>query len=192
MRTAEEALSRLCDAASGVSAHYLISERGRIWQLVDEEARAWHAGQGAWGGLTDLNSRSIGIELANDGGQPFGELQMIALETLLAGILARWQVAPERVIGHSDMALGRKVDPGPRFDWRRLARRGLSVWPEAGTSGDFEADARRAGYRWNEGQEDDLLAAFRMRFRPHAHCPRDDTDGGLVADLAARWPAAET
>jgi N-acetylmuramoyl-L-alanine amidase len=130
MESCAAALARLCDPAAEVSAHWLIAEDGRVMALVPEEMRAWHAGAGAWGGVGDVNSRSIGIELANDGAQPFGAPQMAALERLLAGIMARWQVRPERVIGHSDMAPERKRDPGPRFDWRALARAGLSVWPE--------------------------------------------------------------
>ncbi|SFE01382.1 N-acetylmuramoyl-L-alanine amidase [Roseivivax sediminis] len=190
MRSCDAALHTLCDTQREVSAHYLISEAGRVWQLVDESRRAWHAGVGAWGRVTDVNSRSIGIELANNGAQPFAEPQMIALETLLEGILARWSIPTERVLGHSDVAIGRKIDPGPRFDWRRLARRGLAVWPEPGRPGDLAADARRAGYVWSDGQDGALLQALRMRLRPWAQGPEDDTDRALVASLAARWPAA--
>ena len=191
MDSAERARDWLCDPAAQVSAHYVICPRGRVWQLVDEAERAWHAGAGAWGAVTDVNSRSIGIELANTGTQPFAEPQMAALEALLRGIVDRWSVRPERVIGHSDMALGRKIDPGARFDWLRLARLGLAVWPGMGGSGDFLTNARRFGYAPAEAQEDRVLPAFRLRFRPWATGPLDDVDRALIADLAARYPVAQ-
>lgn len=188
MPGAEGARDWLCNPDSGVSAHYVIGRRGEAWQLVDDAMRAWHAGAGQWGAITDVNSRSIGIELANDGAEPFPEPMMAALETLLADLFARWEIAPERVIGHSDMALGRKVDPGPRFDWRRLARLGLSVWPDGAAPGAFHEDAMRFGYRAGEGQEETLLVAFRARFRPGATGALDDTDRALMAGLARDWP----
>src|SRR5690606_7384698 len=98
--------------------------------LVPEDRRAWHAGAGSSPGREDVNSRSIGIELANPGDRPFPEPPMAALETLLAEIMARWSISPRDVIAHSDLAPGRKIDPGPRFDWRRLALQGLAIWPE--------------------------------------------------------------
>jgi N-acetylmuramoyl-L-alanine amidase len=116
------ALARLCDPQAQVSAHYLISEAGEVFALVDEAMRAWHAGAGGWGAVRDVNSRSLGIELANTGTAPFPEAQMAALESLLAGIMARWSVPPERVIGHADMAPERKHDPGPVV---RLAQAGV-------------------------------------------------------------------
>jgi N-acetylmuramoyl-L-alanine amidase len=188
MPSAAEARDRLCDPAAEVSAHWLVDRDGRTEQLVDEAARAWHAGAGAWGGAGDVNSRSIGIELQNGGAEPFSEPQMAALERLLAGILSRWSIPPQGVIGHSDMAPDRKGDPGARFDWRRLALAGLSVWPRAAAPGDparFAADARRFGYP--EAPPDRLLAAFRLRFRPWAAGPLDATDAALAADLAARF-----
>ena len=191
MQTPEAALTRLCTPEAEVSAHYLIAEDGRTWQLVDEQMRAWHAGAGQWGAITDMNSRSVGIELANDGASPFPEPQMAVLEALLPDIMQRWDIAPERVIGHSDMAVGRKIDPGPRFDWRRLALSGLAVWPEAGRPGEFEADARRAGFAWAEGQEEALLNAVRLRLRPWGDGPLSDADRAAIAGLAARYPAAE-
>jgi hypothetical protein len=115
----------LCDPAREVSCHWLIARDGTVKALVDEDRRAWHAGAGSWGGREDVNSRSIGIELDNDGASPFAAPLMDALEELLGGILARWDIPPLGVIGHSDMAPGRKRDPGPRFDWQRLARGGL-------------------------------------------------------------------
>jgi N-acetylmuramoyl-L-alanine amidase len=148
MTSCAAALERLCDPCAEVSAHYLISEGGEVLALVPEALRAWHAGAGEWGGVSDVNSRSVGIELANGGAEPFAARQMAALEGLLAGVMARWDIRPERVIGHSDMAPARKGDPGARFDWRRLARGGLSVWPEAGEAepGGFVAAARAFGY----------------------------------------------
>ena len=186
METAEDALERLCDPAHEVSAHYLIAGTGHIWQMVEEDQRAWHAGAGEWGGVCDVNSRSIGIELANCGDHPFAEPQMAALEELLQGIMLRWRVPPERVIAHSDMAIGRKIDPGPKFDWRRLALAGLSVWPEPGKPGDFMADAMRFGYARDNA--DLILAAFRLRFRPGFTGVEDDIDRSIIHDLAKRFP----
>ena len=189
MESGAAALERLCDPSAEVSAHYLIDEDGGVLQLVDEELRAWHAGAGAWGSVSDVNSRSVGIELVNDGASAFPEAQMAALEDLLAGVCARWQVPPERVIGHSDCAPARKVDPGPLFDWRRLAETGLSIWPEAAEPGDFLKDAARFGYR---GEAAEVLRAFRLRFRPEAAGDAggpEELDARLMADLARRWPA---
>ena len=189
MDSCEAALARLCDPAAEVSAHYLIGERGEVWELVAEEKRAWHAGAGSWGGIGDVNSRSIGFELANTAAHPFPDAQMAALEALLQDVMARWSIAPERVIAHSDMAPERKSDPGPRFDWRRLAMRGLSVWPEAGATAqaDFHASATGFGYP-ADADGDAVLRAFRMRFRPWASGPPDATDAVLAADLAQRFP----
>ena len=185
MPTARASLDRLCDPAAEVSAHYLVGEDGTVLRLVPEDMRAWHAGAGEWKGTGDVNSRSIGIELQNDGVSPFTEPQMAALERLLGGVLERWSIPPEGVIAHSDMAPNRKSDPGPRFDWRRLVLWGLSVWPDRSEPGDFGADARSFGYP--DVAEDMLLTAFRLRFRPWASGPVDDDDRALMAGLAARW-----
>ncbi|WP_234822452.1 N-acetylmuramoyl-L-alanine amidase [Palleronia aestuarii] len=197
METAEAALARLCDPCAEVSAHWLIDERGVLVRLVAEPDRAWHAGAGAWGGVTDVNSRSIGIELANRAGTPFPAPQMASLEQLLDGIMARWDVPPERVIGHSDCAPGRKIDPGPKFDWARLAFGGRAIsvplrgGGDAGDCAAFVAAMRVAGYT---GSDDPalLLAALRLRHRPWAGGPRDGTDMALARDLARRFPVDRT
>lgn len=181
MPSCAAALERLCDPGAEVSAHYLIDGDGTVLSLVDEAARAWHAGAGEWGGAGDVNSRSIGIELANTGREPFAEAQMAALERLLAAMLERHGLRPEAVIGHSDMAPDRKGDPGPRFDWKRLAMQGLSVWPDLGEPGDFLADLRAFGYP--EAPPETLLTAFRLRFRPGIQGPMDDRDRALAAGL---------
>ncbi|OYX26738.1 MAG: N-acetylmuramoyl-L-alanine amidase [Rhodobacterales bacterium 32-66-7] len=211
MATCAEALARLCDPEAEVSAHYLIDRDGTVLSLVDEDARAWHAGAGSWRGGGDLNSRSIGIELVNSGTEPFAQPQMVALEGLLPGILGRWGIPPVGVIAHSDLAPDRKSDPGPRFDWQRLARLGLSVWPEGalylplapppqpsptggeggtlpptvGPATGFLADLRAFGYP--DLPLEPLLNAFRLRFRPWASGPLDATDAVLAADLARRF-----
>ena len=192
MDSAARACDWLCDPAAQVSAHYVIAADGALVRLVPEEARAWHAGAGSWGSVADVNSRSIGIELDNPGDRPFPAAQMAALADLLAGILRRWAIPPERVIGHSDMAPGRKIDPGPLFDWPGLARQGLSVWPEPADGGAvsparFRALARRFGYTADVADEV-LLAAVRLRFRPGATGPLESRDMDLIADLAARFP----
>jgi N-acetylmuramoyl-L-alanine amidase len=195
MPTCAAALDRLCDPEAEVSAHYLIDGDGTVLSLVEEAARAWHAGAGEWCGAGDVNSRSIGIELANTGREPFSEPQMAALERLLADVLGRHGLGPEAVIAHSDMAPERKGDPGPRFDWRRLAVQGLAVWPESAAlavphsttdvasvdSRSFLADLRAFGYP--EAAPDALLTAFRLRFRPWAKGPLDATDCALAAGL---------
>ncbi len=184
MATCAEARARLCDPQVEVSAHWLISESGRAEALVDEAARAWHAGAGEWAGLSDINSHSIGIELANTGSQPFPEPQMAALEVLLAGIMARWSIPPHRIIAHSDMAPARKGDPGRRFDWRRLALQGLSVWPDApGDAARSLADSLDAiGYP--AAPPEARLAAFRLRFHPMAQGPETRADRALADAVA--------
>ena len=198
MESCDAALARLCDPLAEVSAHYLISETGEVLPLVAEDMRAWHAGAGQWQGFGDINSRSIGIELANTGAQPFANGQMLGLECLLGDVMVRWKMGPAAVIAHSDMAPGRKSDPGARFDWCRLALGGLSVWPQNTKPGrpklcapdDFIADARRFGYP--DVSADIVLAAFRLRFRPWAKGPLDTVDAELIADLADRFGVDET
>jgi N-acetylmuramoyl-L-alanine amidase len=207
MESAEAALDRLCDPGAEVSAHYVIGERGAVWSLVPEAARAWHAGAGAWGAVGDVNSHSIGIELVNPGplrgSPPFPEPQMAALEALLGEIMARWDIPPARVIGHSDMAPGRKGDPGPKFDWRRLARSGRAIFaggrdegraPRDGAraSADFALHAGALGYHPPaEGGWPVVLAAFRLRFRPWAEGPLSEDDLALAADLARCHPCVD-
>ncbi len=189
MADAEAARARLCDPLAEVSAHWLLHEDGRAEVLVPEERRAWHAGGGGWQGLADINSRSIGVEIVNPGTRPYPEAQMAALEALLRGIMARWRIGPEAVIGHSDMAPERKDDPGPRFDWRRLARQGLVLWPEgAGDATRPLADSLDAiGYPVCDAAA--RLRAFRLRFRPWGEGPETAEDRA-TADAAAQAFAA--
>ncbi len=187
MTSAFAAADWLCHPDSGVSAHYVLGADGTLRQLVAEADRAWHAGAGAWGDVSDVNSRSIGIELDNDGVSAFPDRQITALIDLLRGICARWRIPPARVIGHSDLAPGRKIDPGPLFPWDRLGAEGLAVRPEPGEEGDLIADLRAAGYT-AEVDEETLLAAFRLRHRPGATGPADATDRALARALARAHP----
>lgn len=194
MGSAEAACRTLCNPDNEVSAHYLISERGEVMSMVAEELRAWHGGAGRWGDVVDVNSRSIGIELANDGYSPFSNPLMESLTELVRGIMARWQIPAERVIGHSDMSPGRKIDPGLRFDWRRLALEGLSVWPVVGQGAaldQFGALMARFGYTATD-DADLLLDCFRRRFRPHGIGPLDALDMAMIADLAQRFPVDQS
>lgn len=187
MASCAEARARLCDPAAEVSAHYLIAATGEVMALVPETARAWHAGAGAWAGRGDVNSHSIGIELDNPGDRPFPEPQMAALERLLEDLMRRHAIPPAGVIAHSDMAPDRKRDPGPRFDWRRLALGGLSVWPDRGGDADAPLAASLRAFGYPDASPDALLPAFRLRFRPWAAGPEDATDRALAADLARRF-----
>lgn len=172
MQSAEAALARLCDPAAKVSAHYLIEEDGTVWQLVDEARRAWHAGLGFWAGATDINARSIGIELQNPGHEfgyrTFPEPQMRALIELARGILQRHPIPASRVLGHSDTAPTRKDDPGELFDWRRLAQNGIGLWPDDGpaAAGDWQALMAQYGYDMRDPEA--ALRAFRRHFEPEA------------------------
>jgi N-acetylmuramoyl-L-alanine amidase len=181
MDSAEAALDRLCDELAEVSAHYLIDEQGDITQLVAEENRAWHAGRASWRGQSDVNGRSIGIELVNPGHEfgyrLFPQAQIEALAELAAAILARWPIPARNVVGHSDVAPLRKQDPGELFPWRRLASSGIGLWPlPAEPGGDLAANLRRYGYGWEADSDLPLvLTAFQRHFRP------EKCDG--VADL---------
>lgn len=211
MTDCASALDRLCDPAAEVSAHYVVDLDGQVFALVPEEARAWHAGVAGWGGVTDVNSHSIGIEVVNPGHElgypPFPEPQMAALERLLRRILAHHAIAAERVVGHGCVSPGRKRDPGEKFDWRRLALAGLSIWldPDDATDADafpepdaFREAARRFGYPIaSEAGWDSALcavwASFAMRFRPvDAARGAPPSLSGLrhLQRLAERWPAA--
>lgn len=182
MADAASARARLCDPASEVGAHWLIDACGTAEQLVCETRRAWHAGAGSWRAEADVNSRSIGIELANPGDRPFAAPQIRALETLLTAIMARWSIGPAGVIAHSDLAPGRKADPGPRFDWEGLARQGLALFARPrpdDPAPPLAANLDALGYPDHPAR----LAAFRLRHRPWATGPESDTDRRTAARL---------
>lgn len=132
MPSTQAALNWLCTPQSEVSSHYLVDDEGEIIQLVPEARRAWHAGLSAWKGERDLNSASIGIEIANpghDGGcPPFAEVQITAVIMLCQDLRRRHSIANERVLAHSDVAPQRKRDPGEHFPWERLATAGVGHW----------------------------------------------------------------
>jgi N-acetylmuramoyl-L-alanine amidase len=134
MTSAQAALARLTDPAAEVSAHYLVEEDGRIFALVPEARRAWHAGVSFWRGERDINAVSVGVEIVNPGHEfgyrPFPDVQIDAVIALLADIRSRWTIPHARILGHSDVAPSRKTDPGEFFPWRRLALEGHGLWVE--------------------------------------------------------------
>ena len=132
-RSAQESLDtlRTANRLGRVSAHYLIGDDGRIYQLVDDSARAWHAGGGRWGTITELNSATIGIEMDNEVGEAYTDAQITALLRLLDDLTTRWSIPKTQVIGHSDLAPTRKRDPGSLFPWDRLAASGYGLWPQS-------------------------------------------------------------
>ena len=131
-KSVKQSLDTLRSANSGgkVSSHYLIGDDGHIYQLVDDSKRAWHAGGGSWGGITDLNATSIGIEIDNERGEPYTDAQIASLIRLLDDLCTRLNIPRTQVIGHSDLAPTRKVDPGARFPWKTLADAGFGHWPQ--------------------------------------------------------------
>lgn len=133
MKTTEEAVQRLCDAEAKVSAHYVVGENGEIYQLVNETDRAWHAGESHWRGSAQINARSIGIEIANRGHShdypDFPDAQIVAVIALCKDIIERYNIPERNVVGHSDIAFLRKMDPGEKFPWAKLARAGVGVFP---------------------------------------------------------------
>ncbi|MFO1152958.1 MAG: N-acetylmuramoyl-L-alanine amidase [Rhodospirillales bacterium] len=192
METAEAALARLIDPSAKVSAHYLIDEAGGVTHLVDERWRAWHAGQSFWRGVTDVNARSIGIELVNPGHEfgyrPFPQLQMAALTELAGDILTRHPIPARNVVGHSDVAPRRKMDPGELLDWRRLAETGIGLWPEhphseTPTPSPMDMTAclpSLAAIGYETIDPPATLRAFQRRYRPAC------IDGRLDGDTARR------
>jgi N-acetylmuramoyl-L-alanine amidase len=161
---------RSANAQGPVSAHYLVGKDGHVYQLVSESRRAWHAGGGSWGNVTDLNSASIGIELDNDGHSDFPDAQIHALVSLLREVCDRQGIPYRQVIAHADLAPARKTDPGVRFPWQQLAQAGFGRWPTPETMrlpvpAGFDAwlALRALGYRMNTPQA--ALRAFRLHFR---------------------------
>ena len=196
----QDALARLCDRAAGVSAHYLVDEAGQVYSLVAEEARAWHAGEAAWAGQSDINSRAVGIELANPGHdlgyRDFPGAQIDSLVTLAQGIVARHPIPAARVLGHSDVAPYRKLDPGERFPWDRLAAAGIGLCPPPDLSPQdpvpsmtaFADGLARFGYPMGDGADPARtfgpITAFRRHFRPDRLTgPLDGIDGARLAWL---------
>ena len=182
MRTVEEAIGRLRDPASRVSAHYVVEEDGLVWRLVPEGRRAWHAGVSHWRGRESLNGRSIGVEVVNPGHEwgyrPFPALQMAAVCDLCLEIIARHPIDARDVVAHSDVSPDRKQDPGELFDWEGLAANGVGLWPRAAvaeaacaTDHTPDAEARVTAFLAAIGYRADLpapvlLAAFQRRWRP--------------------------
>ena len=175
MRSAQDAIDRLRDPAAKVSSHYVVEEDGRIWHLVPEHRRAFHAGVSHWRGHDGLNGRSVGIEIVNPGHEwgyrPFPALQMAAVCDLCLAIQARHPIDPRHVVGHSDIAPDRKTDPGELFDWPGLARNGVGLWPaeEADAppeSIDITGMLRAIGYPVPDLAT--TIRAFQRRWRPDA------------------------
>lgn len=198
-----------------VSSHYLISDRpATVYQLVDESRRAWHAGDSAWQKDTQLNFSSVGIELVNAGyvdtpegrlWHPYPEQQITLLIELLKQIAARHRIAPEHILGHSDIAPGRKVDPGPLFPWVRLAQAGLIRWPDpvtverlkpafAATLPDaawFQRKLRQHGFalaatgQWDDASRN-ALSAFQMKYRPLRFDGMPDVESAAMLQALAQ------
>ena len=165
-----------------VSSHYLLDRDGRLLQLVPDHLAAWHAGAGRWGTIDDLNQASIGIEIVNTGSEPFPDAQINALIALLGDLTARHGIAPTKVIGHADMAPGRKIDPGKFFPWKALADAGYGLWPEGELVDpppgfDPWMALRVIGYPIYNPRA--ALHSFRLHFRG-----MDDGDRGTNADDA--------
>jgi len=190
MKPVETALDRLTDEEAGVSAHYLISEEGEVMQLVSEEKRAWHAGASYWRGTKDVNSASIGIELDHPGHaggyRGFEDAQFEALLPLVARIVEKYDIPRANVVGHSDVAPLRKIDPGELFPWDRLARYGLCLERPAKleqvdpfhNEGAFILALERFGYDITEGRK--AIEAFERRWRPEKIEGKPDAQLGAI------------
>lgn len=168
----DTALATLTNRQRKVSAHYLISRDGDILQLVDEQHRAWHAGRSWWGGTTDLNSSSIGIELDNTGMEPFSEPMIAALISLLDDLRQRYRIPSANVLGHGDIAPRRKVDPSPLFPWSRLAERGHGLWcntalPDMPMPERFDPDWGLQSLGYDITSVTAVRSAFRRHFLGH-------------------------
>jgi len=178
--TVEQAIRTLTDPAREVSAHYLVGRDGIIYQLVDERARAWHAGKSQWGSDTDLNSSSLGIELDNNGREPFSEAQITALLALLDDIKRRYDIPTSNFLGHSDIAPERKIDPSRYFPWKTLSERGFGLWcdspsVELPTSFDTAEALQALGY--DVSNMEAAIRAFKFHFVGDDSSPQLNDDG---------------
>ncbi len=210
MRSCGDALNRMCDEASKVSAHYMIDEDGLIYQMVSEDMRAWHAGVSFWNELRDLNSASIGVELVNPGHdhgyRAFPSVQLDAFALLAGEIMERHGIEQKNVLGHSDVAPGRKTDPGELFPWKDMAARGIGVWPHDAAPmngvpdiGTALAHLSAIGYAVPLSTDlgadildpqtaaADVICAFQRHYRPSIVDGALDLEtGGLIAAIADR------
>jgi N-acetylmuramoyl-L-alanine amidase len=159
MKTGEEAIARLRDPEARVSSHYVVEEDGRVFRLVAEERRAWHAGVSYWRGRRNVNGDSIGVEIVNPGHEwgyrAFPEAQVAAVIELVADIRTRWEIEDRDIVGHADVAPARKEDPGELFPWKRLAQAGHGLWAEA---------AAAPGQPIGEGEEGAAVFALQAGF----------------------------
>lgn len=183
MVSAQAALERMSDPEAEVSAHYMIEEDGTVWSLVEEESRAWHAGMAYWRGDTNINARSIGIELVNPGHEfgyaAFGFPQMESAIKLATEILSRHDIPARNVVGHSDVAPTRKSDPGEYFNWQVLASQGIGLWPQAADHLEMDRPAlaealTQIGYDVSDFPA--ALKAFQRHFRPSRVTGRVDAE----------------
>ncbi len=194
-KSVQQSLHTLRTANSGgpVSAHYLIGADGHRYQLVADERRAWHAGAGRWGTITDLNSASIGIELDNDGRSPFSAAQIESLIVLLRDLTTRLNIPPRQVIGHADLAPTRKQDPSRFFPWQQLAEAGFGVWPRAADGAapeGFDAWNALARFGYPLDNREATVAAFHRRFRGRDDLPKtlDAEDARILHSLLLQTP----
>ncbi|MDO8932561.1 MAG: N-acetylmuramoyl-L-alanine amidase [Rhodocyclaceae bacterium] len=184
--TLEEALGTLTSPQRKVSAHYLIGRDGRVVQLVEENARAWHAGKSWWGGHTDINSASLGIELDNNGYEAFADAQIDALLALLADIRQRYNIPAANFIGHADVAPTRKDDPSPLFPWRRLAEQGFGLWcgpPLQPAPPGFDLTLALAAIGYDPATPEASRRAFRRHFVPEDQPFSDEYANALAVCL---------
>jgi len=174
MTSLEAALSRLTDPEAKVSSHYLVSESGDVYRLVGDEARAWHAGVSFWRGVTNINARSIGVEIENPGHEfgyrPFPKVQMDTVVSLCRELLRNHVIPARNVVGHSDVAPTRKEDPGELFDWPLLARNGIGLWPHEGRPGassqQFSDEEMLSAIGYDTQNMSAAVTAFQRRFLP--------------------------
>jgi N-acetylmuramoyl-L-alanine amidase len=163
-----------------VSAHYLVGRDGIIYQLVDERARAWHAGKSQWGSDTDLNSSSLGIELDNNGREPFSEAQIAALLVLLDDIKRRYDIPTSNFLGHSDIAPERKIDPSRYFPWKTLSERGFELWcdsPSVELPTSFATPEALQAFGYDVSNMEAAIRAFKFHFGGDDSSPQLNDDG---------------
>ncbi len=193
MKTGPAALERMCDPAAEVSAHYMVEEDGTIFQLVDEEKRAWHAGVSQWNGEADINSTSIGIEIVNPGHEfgyvSFPKQQILSTLDLCQQIVEKYRINPLEVVGHSDIAPTRKEDPGEQFPWQWYAKMGVGFWPNKIVVPNMERfdiakTLQKIGYDVTDLEK--TVSAFQRHWRPKVINGIADAETcRLVASVAA-------